>query len=84
MAALVWLTYPQQQSSLGPDLLSGVSDRSIKEYLNDQNVSSEELAEASLSNVKLPSDSTMLQYLDVSPSAIQQELDLETLADEAI
>ena len=84
VAALVWVTYPQQQPSLGPDQLSEVSNRSIKEYLNEQNVSSDELADASLNNVRLPSDSTMLQYLNVSPKAIQQELDLETTADETI
>jgi hypothetical protein len=84
VAALVWVTYPQQQQSLGPELLSEVSDQTIREYLEEQNITLEELADMTAEKTALPGDTTLLQYLDVSPRAIEQQLNDEVLINEAI
>lgn len=84
VAALVWLTYPQKQDALGPDTLSEVSDKAIVEYLRDQDPMELELAGITTAEQTTPADSSVIQYLDVSPNAIQQQLESEIILQEAI
>lgn len=84
VAALVWITYPQQQDSLGPDNLSNVSEVAIVEYLKDQDLSEYDLADIPVTDKTLPTDSNIIDLLDVSPGAIQQQLESEPVVDESI
>jgi len=84
VAVLVWVTYPQKQESLGPDALSDVSNRAIVEYLNDQALSTEDLADVAPANLVIPTESTLLDFLEVSPQAIEAELEAQGARKKAI
>ncbi|WP_266366732.1 hypothetical protein [Tellurirhabdus rosea] len=77
VAALVWITYPPRQGPLGPDVLSEVSDAAIVEYLNDQALADEVLADIPVIDEEMATDSSLIHYLDVSPGAIRQQLESE-------
>lgn len=74
MAALIWFTYPQKQDSLEPELLSKVSNASVMEYLQDQDIYLEDYSDLLNTNEK-PNGSTLIHELHVSPEAIQQMIE---------
>jgi hypothetical protein len=84
VAALVWITYPQKQEALGPDMLSEVSNRAIADYLSEQDISDFDLTDIHASAKAAPGDSTLLQFLDVSPKSIRQLLESEPIVNETI
>jgi hypothetical protein len=61
---LVWVTVPERQGSLGQEPLSGVSNASIIDYLEDENVSYYDLSEHKVVQSAFETDSTVLYYLD--------------------
>jgi hypothetical protein len=83
VAALVWVTYPKQQQSLGPDLLSEVSEQSVRDYLYDQDIYLEDYSDLVKTHA-MPNDSTLIHELHVSPEAIQQAIDENALDQAAI
>lgn len=75
VAALVFVTLPERQETLGQETLSSVSDEAIASYLEDQGIDANELADQSQVQTSFTSDSTMFQYLDVQPADIRQHID---------
>lgn len=61
---LVWVTVPERQGSLGQEPLSDISDASIVNYLEDQNISYYDLSEHKVIQTAFDTDSTVLNYLD--------------------
>ena len=61
---LVWVTVPERQGSLGQEPLSDISDSSIIDYLEDQNISYYDLSEHKVVQKAFETDSTVLYYLD--------------------
>ena len=61
---LVWVTVPERQGSLGQEPLSNISDSSIIDYLEDQNISYYDLSEHKVVQKAFETDSTVLYYLD--------------------
>jgi hypothetical protein len=61
---LVWVTVPERQGSLGQEPLSDISDASIIDYLEDQNISYYDLSEHRVVQKAFETDSTVLNYLD--------------------
>jgi hypothetical protein len=61
---LVWVTVPERQGSLGQEPLSDISDASIVDYLEDQNISYYDLSEHKVVQKAFDTDSTVLFYLD--------------------
>lgn len=82
VAALVWLTWPQQQGSIGPDQLSGVSDAAIVAYLDEQGLNPDEVTTLQGNANIADDDSTSLQYLDIKSDVIRQHLELQDISDE--
>ena len=64
MIVLVWVTVPERQGSLGQEPLSDISDASIVDYLEDQNISYYDLSEHNVVQKAFDTDSTVLNYLD--------------------
>ena len=75
VAALVWVTLPERQETLGREALSSVSNEAIASYLDDQGIDANELAEQSQIKTALSSDTIMFQYMNVHPADIQQHID---------
>jgi hypothetical protein len=61
---LVWVTVPERQGSLGQEPLSNVSNASIINYLEDENISYYDLSEHKVVQKAFDTDSTVLFYLD--------------------
>ncbi|WP_149240210.1 hypothetical protein [Dyadobacter sp. 32] len=61
---LVWVTVPERQGSLGQGPLSDISDASIVDYLEDENISYYDLSEHKVIQKAFETDSTVLNYLD--------------------
>ena len=81
VAALIYVTLPQRQESLGTEALAGVSKTDIVAYLDDQGLITGELADQEAIQTAFPQDSTMIQYLDVKPGTIQQVIDEQNADD---
>ena len=64
IAVLFWVTLPKMQGNLGNEPLSGISDNSIIEYLEEQNISYYDLSEHQVVQSAFESDSTIMNYLD--------------------
>ncbi|QRR03595.1 hypothetical protein [Dyadobacter sandarakinus] len=72
---LIWVTVPERQGSLGQEPLSGISDASIVDYLEDQNISYYDLSEHKVVQKAFDTDSTMLYYLDdLDDEVLRQQL----------
>ncbi|MEO6287912.1 MAG: hypothetical protein ABIN80_20580 [Dyadobacter sp.] len=72
---LVWVTVPERQGSLGKEPLSGVSNASIIDYLEEQNVSYYDLSEHKVVQKAFETDSTVLFYLDgLDDEVLRQQL----------
>ncbi|CAG5071097.1 hypothetical protein DYBT9623_03336 [Dyadobacter sp. CECT 9623] len=61
---LVWVTVPERQGSLGQEPLSGISNATIINYLEDENISYFDLSEHKVVQKAFETDSTVLYYLD--------------------
>lgn len=75
VAALVWVTLPERQETLGKETLSSVSNEAISSYLDEQGIDANELAEQGQIQTSFGSDSTLLYYLNVKPDDIRQHID---------
>ena len=75
VAALVWVTLPERQESLGKEALSNVSNEAIASYLEDQGIDANELADQGQLQTSFGSDTTLFQYLNVRPADIQRHID---------
>lgn len=75
IAVLVWQTLPQRQESLGSEALTGVSDDVIAAYLDEQGVNAYQLADQQQIHSVMGNDTTAIQYLNVKPTDIQQQID---------
>ncbi len=72
---LVWVTVPERQGSLGQEPLSGISDASIVDYLEEQNISYYDLSEHKVVQKAFDTDSTVLNYLDgMDEELIRQQI----------
>ncbi|MGA0558451.1 hypothetical protein ACO2Q8_17450 [Larkinella sp. VNQ87] len=71
VAALVWFTYPEQQKSLEPELLSNVSKESVLDYLQEQDIYLEDYSDVLNAPATL-NNSNLIQELQVSPEVIKQ------------
>ncbi len=81
VVALIYVTLPQRQESLGTEALAGVSNTDIVAYLDEQQLVTSELVDQEAIQAAFPQDSTLIQYLDVKPEAIQQLLDEQNADD---
>lgn len=75
---LVWVTVPERQGSLGQEPLSDISDASIVNYLEDQNLSYYDLSEHKVVQKAFEADSTVLYYLDGMDNEFLREQIIET------
>lgn len=72
---LVWVTVPERQGALGNEPLSDVSDGSIIQYLEDQNISYYDLSEHNVVQKAFETDSTVMFYLDnMDEDIIEQQI----------
>lgn len=72
---LVWITVPERQGALGKEPLAEVSDASIMEYLEDQNISYFDLSEQKVVQKAFETDSTVMFYLDgMDDDVLQQQI----------
>ncbi|GAB3995461.1 hypothetical protein GCM10028807_35650 [Spirosoma daeguense] len=83
IAILVWQTLPQRQESIGNEALAGVSDEVIAAYLDEQGVNVDELADGQQLHSSLGSDTTAIQFLNVTPNEIQQLINEQSLIDKS-
>ena len=79
IAVLIWQTLPQRQESLGSEALAGVNDATILAYLDDQGVDPYELADSQQIHDALGSDTTAIQFLNIRPADIKQQVDEQNL-----
>ena len=79
VAALVYVTWPQRQDSIGRETLSGISDAAIVAYLDEQGLNPDELATTPAADASMMDDSTTIKYLDLKPDAIRQYLDMQNI-----
>ncbi|WP_031530426.1 hypothetical protein [Dyadobacter crusticola] len=82
---LVWVTVPERQGSLGQEPLSGVSNASIINYLEEENISYYDLSEHKVVQKAFDTDSTVLYYLDgLDDNLIRQQIQETVTAQETI
>lgn len=82
---LVWVTVPERQGSLGQEPLSDVSNASIINYLEDENISYYDLSEHKVVQKAFETDSTVLYYLDgLDDDVIRQQIQESVTAQETI
>ena len=80
VGALLWITYPQQQHSLGEETLSQVSDAEIVNYLKDNQITQQEMGDHTQLNELYSEEDVLLQQLNVDDEDLKkaiQEVDLE-------
>lgn len=75
VAALVWVTLPERQETLGQETLSSVSNEAIASYLEDEGIDANDLAEQGQPQTSFNSDTTMFQYMNVQPADIRRHID---------
>ncbi|MHA4738290.1 ash family protein [Dyadobacter sp. MSC1_007] len=82
---LVWVTVPERQGSLGREPLSGISNASIIDYLEEQDISYYDLSEHKVVQKAFDADSTVLYYLDgLGDDALRQQLEESVSGQETI
>ena len=82
---LVWVTVPERQGSLGQEPLSDVSNASIINYLEEENISYYDLSEHKVVQKAFDTDSTVLNYLDgLDDDILRQQIQESVLASETI
>jgi hypothetical protein len=82
VAALVWITWPARQESLGQESLATVSDAAITAYLEEQGMTTADLAE--YSSVQQSFDDKTIQHelQKVNPEEIRNSVDLDLMAED--
>lgn len=78
VAVLVWQTVPQKQTSIGPEALEGVSKDVIASYLDDQGIEAYQMADNSQIHQSLGKDTTAVDFLNVQPADIRQQINTLT------
>ncbi|TAE91110.1 MAG: hypothetical protein EAZ80_12980 [Runella slithyformis] len=84
IGALIWVTYPQKQYSLGEETLSQVSDEVIVGYLKESNVSQQDLAEQIPATDAYRNEEALLEQLNIDEEALQNALQEEDHIEEII
>ncbi|TAE29772.1 MAG: hypothetical protein EAZ91_11665 [Cytophagales bacterium] len=82
VAALVWVTWPARQESLGQESLAQVSDAAIVSYLEDQGISSADLAEYEPIQHSFDEDAIKHQLETIEPKDIRDNIDPELMAED--
>lgn len=75
VAALVWVTWPARQDSLGQEALANVSNAAITSYLDEEGISTTDLAEYAPVQKSFNDDETIHQLEDVNLEEIRDQLD---------
>ena len=75
VAALVWVTWPARQDSLGQETLANVSNAAITSYLDEEGISTTELAEYAPVHQSFSDDETIHQLQDVNLEEIRDQID---------
>ena len=75
VVALVWVTWPARQDSLGQEALSNVSKLAITNYLDEEGISTTELAEYAPVQQSFDEDATKNQLQGINPDEIRDEID---------
>ena len=82
---LVWVTVPERQGSLGQEPLSGISNATIINYLEDEDISYYDLSEHKVVQKAFDTDSTVLYYLDgLDDDILRQQIQETTSGNEII
>lgn len=79
VAALVWITWPARQDSLGQESLAQVSNAAITSYLEEQGISTAELAEYEPVQRSFGDETTIHELEELSPDEIRAIVDPELL-----
>lgn len=82
VAALVWVTWPARQDSLGQEALAKVSDQAITAYLEEQGVGTDDLAEYELLQKTFDERSTIHELEEVNLDEIRNSVDLDLMAED--
>lgn len=77
---LVWVTVPERQGSLGQEPLSDISNATIIDYLEEENISYYDLSEHQVVQKAFDTDSTVLYYLDGLDDDILRQQLLESVS----
>jgi len=75
VAALVWVTWPARQDSLGQEALANVSKTAITSYLDEEGISTTDLAEYAPVHKSFNDDETIHQLQDVNLEEIRDQID---------
>lgn len=82
---LVWVTVPERQGNLGQAPLANVSDATIIDYLEGENISYYDLSEHKVVQKAFDTDSTIMNVLDdmdsdiIRQQIIESPIDIETI-----
>ncbi len=79
LLVLGWFTLQPKQDGLNPDALKGVGNQELVQYLNKQNLVEKDVVE--LLDNHTVTDSTMMQFLDVSEADVLKHLSENDLQD---
>jgi len=80
IVALVWVTYPEKQYSLGEENLSQISNESIVNYLKETNITHQDLADQIPIEDLYKNDDLLLQNLSIDEEALQNALQEEDIS----
>lgn len=75
VAVLVWVTWPARQDSLGQEALANVSNAAITSYLDEEGISTTDLAEYAPVQKSFNDDETIHQLQDVNLEEIRDQID---------
>lgn len=81
VAALVWVTWPARQDSLGQEALANVSNAAIASYLDEEGITTTDLAEYAPIEKAFDEEKTIDQLRDVNLDEIREQIDV--LSEEA-
>lgn len=81
IVALVWVTYPKKQYSLGEEALSQVSNESIVNYLKESEITHQDLADQIPVEELYKDDDLLLQNLNIDEEALQNALQAEDISE---
>jgi hypothetical protein len=76
VAALVWVTWPARQDSLGQEALANVSNAAIATYLDEEGISTADLAEYAPIQKSFNEEKTIDQLRDVNLDEIREQIDV--------
>jgi hypothetical protein len=76
VAALVWVTWPARQNSLGQEALANVSNSAITSYLDEEGISTTDLAEYAPVQKSFDDEATKNLLQDVNLDEIREQIEL--------